>query len=152
MQPSDGLTPAEREFEMALGALTPSGAALNRDAVLFEAGRIRGRREVRNWQGMSGMLAFVLLVSLVWRSVTPRESGVVVARRNGDNIAKNVVALGHDQEASNPPADSYLAYRTMFVEGRMDFSASGAVKPESQPVPRPRNASPADYQELLKTL
>jgi hypothetical protein len=61
---AEALTPAERELERALGALSPARPALNRERVLFEAGRAvgdaAGRRRLFAWR----TAAAVLLVGL----------------------------------------------------------------------------------------
>jgi hypothetical protein len=67
MQDNDRLTPMDKELEAALGGLKPSGAAISRDRVMFAAGQAAARRRGRVWQGVSGLLAALLLASIVWR-------------------------------------------------------------------------------------
>src|SRR5688500_18394876 len=55
MSDEGNLNAAERELEAALGALRPSPAAVDRDSLMFEAGRrsVGGRRPLA-WQVLSG--------------------------------------------------------------------------------------------------
>jgi hypothetical protein len=66
MQDDDRLTPMDKELEAALGGLKPSGAAISRDRVMFAAGQAAAHRHGRVWQGVSGLLAALLLASIVW--------------------------------------------------------------------------------------
>jgi len=67
MQNENGLTPAERELEAALGGLRPTRAIVDRDHVMFVAGRGSVRRQRRVWQGVSTCLALMLAVSIFVR-------------------------------------------------------------------------------------
>jgi len=67
MQNENGLTPAERELEGALGGLRPTRAVVDRDHVMFVAGRGSVRRQRRVWQGISTCLALMLAVSIFAR-------------------------------------------------------------------------------------
>lgn len=67
MQNDDRLTPMESELELALGGLKPAGASVSRDRVMFHAGRASMRRQNRLWQAATGILAVVLLASVVSR-------------------------------------------------------------------------------------
>jgi hypothetical protein len=64
MYNEENLTPADREFESVLGQLKPTVNTLNRDALMFNAGRaIAGKK--RPWQMLSGVLAILLFCSLL---------------------------------------------------------------------------------------
>jgi hypothetical protein len=69
---NDGLTPAERELEAALGALRPAAPALDRDRLIFAAGRAVGRTESRRplrcWQAAAAALALAAGLSLLVRT------------------------------------------------------------------------------------
>ena len=67
MQNENGLTPAEKELEAALGGLQPTRAIVDRDHVMFMAGRGSIRRQRRVWQGVSTCLALMLAVSIFVR-------------------------------------------------------------------------------------
>ena len=67
MRNDNGMTPLERELEATLGGLTPARSNVNRDQVMFCAGRASIRRRNHLWQGLSSTLAVLLLVSIVSR-------------------------------------------------------------------------------------
>lgn len=71
----EDLTPAEQELESALGRLKPAANTLNRDELMFNAGRAAAGRK-RPWQMLSGVLMALLLCSVLIRSDMhePRES------------------------------------------------------------------------------
>ena len=75
MHKEEGLTPAERELESVLGRLKPAANTLNRDELMFNAGRAAAGR-ARPWQMLSGVLMVLLLCSMLIRSdiYGPRES------------------------------------------------------------------------------
>ena len=64
MYNEENLTPAEQELESALGQLKPIANTLNRDVLMFNAGRATAGKK-RPWQIFSGMLTVLLLCS-VW--------------------------------------------------------------------------------------
>ena len=67
MQNDDEMTPVEHELEAALRGLAPARPNINRDRIMFCAGRASARRRNRLWQGVSSTLAVLLLVSIVYR-------------------------------------------------------------------------------------
>ncbi len=71
MQERANLTPAERELEAALAALSPAAPAIDRDALMFRAGRASGRRRNHAWQAATAVLALAFGVSLVTRFSPP---------------------------------------------------------------------------------
>lgn len=76
MQDETRLTPSEREIEAALGGLRPARAPMNRDRLMFCAGRTSARRQNHIWQGVSACLGLVLLVSVMNRpAATSVETG-----------------------------------------------------------------------------
>jgi len=75
MHKEEGLTPAEQELESVLGRLKPAANTLNRDELMFNAGRAAAGRK-QPWQMLSGVLMVLLLCSVLIRSdiYEPRES------------------------------------------------------------------------------
>ncbi len=55
---------ADAEFEACLGHLRPKDPAIERDALIFRAGRASVRRRMRLWQSAAGLLLVALGVSL----------------------------------------------------------------------------------------
>jgi hypothetical protein len=64
MQNEENLSPAERELESALGQLKPISNTLNRDVLMFNAGRATAGQK-RPWQMLSGVLTILLLCSVL---------------------------------------------------------------------------------------
>jgi hypothetical protein len=62
----ENLTPAEQELESALGQLKLAANTLNRDALMFNAGRATAGKK-RPWQILSGALTVLLLFSVLIR-------------------------------------------------------------------------------------
>ena len=76
MQNHEGLTSIERELEAALAGLKPAGTGMDRDQVMFAAGRASIRRHNRIWQAIASSLAIVLLISIVSR---PKPATIEIA-------------------------------------------------------------------------
>ncbi|MHC4560778.1 MAG: hypothetical protein ACYTFW_21270 [Planctomycetota bacterium] len=64
MYNEENLTPAEQELESVLGQLKLIANTLNRDALMFNAGRATAGKK-RPWQILSGVLTVLLLCSVV---------------------------------------------------------------------------------------
>jgi len=79
MQNEEHLTPAEREFEEALGRVKPAGTSIDRDLLIFHAGQMSARRRSRLWRITTGVL-IVVLGCLLWNrpSTEPTERVVYV--------------------------------------------------------------------------
>ena len=59
-----GLTPAQQRMEAIMGQLRPSAQALDRETLIFEAGR-SAQGSKRPWQAMCGILMVLLCGSLI---------------------------------------------------------------------------------------
>lgn len=66
MQHEESLSPAEQTLESALGELKPAANTLNRDELMFNAGRAAAGRK-GPWQMLSGVLTVLLLSSVLIR-------------------------------------------------------------------------------------
>ncbi len=66
MYKEENLTPAEQELESVLGQLKPIANTLNRDVLMFNAGRATAGRKLP-WQMFSGVLIVLLLCSVLIR-------------------------------------------------------------------------------------
>ncbi|MHC4120183.1 MAG: hypothetical protein ACYSWO_22040 [Planctomycetota bacterium] len=64
MYKEEGLTPAEKALECALGQLKPAADRLNRDELMFNAGRAAASGK-GPWQMLSGVLTVLLLSSVL---------------------------------------------------------------------------------------
>ena len=61
------LTPAERELEEALRALSPTASTIDRDRLLFDAGAASVRDRSWRWGFVAAALALGLTLSVLWR-------------------------------------------------------------------------------------
>lgn len=67
MQDHEGLTQVERKLETVLAGFKPYVATVDRDHLMFEAGRASARPGHRLWQGLTSLLAVMFLVSILVR-------------------------------------------------------------------------------------
>ncbi|NIN34267.1 MAG: hypothetical protein GTO60_03845 [Gammaproteobacteria bacterium] len=72
MYKEENLTPAEQELESVLGQLKPIANTLNRDVLMFNAGRASAGRKLP-WQMFSGVLIVLFVCSVLIR---PDSNGV----------------------------------------------------------------------------
>jgi len=72
MYKEENLTPAEQELESVLGQLKPIANTLNRDMLMFNAGRATAGRKLP-WQMFSGVLTVLFVCSVLIR---PDSNGV----------------------------------------------------------------------------
>ena len=68
MQNEKDLTPALVEIQDALGQLQPASPGIDRDRLIFYAGRNSSRRSSRSWQALSVLLILMLSVSIFYRT------------------------------------------------------------------------------------
>ncbi len=66
MYNKENLTPTEQELESVLGQLKPTANKLDRDVLMFNAGRASADKK-RPWQMLSGALTVLLLCSVLVR-------------------------------------------------------------------------------------
>lgn len=123
MSDEQPLNPAERELEAALGALHPAQIPIDRDRMMFEAGRCSAhpRRRPIVWQTLSGALAAALLVSVslhrqprdVERVVyVPASATATTSQQSPSTLAAQPWDLTAPPTLEpTPPASSYLILR-----------------------------------------
>lgn len=81
MQPfQDNLSDEHRQLENALRPLRPATTALNRDALLYEAGRRAGRRQGQRWAALPSLLCAAMAAAMVLQSVAREPAPVPLAR------------------------------------------------------------------------
>ncbi len=114
MQDETRLTPSEKEIEAALGGLKPARASMNRDQLMFCAGRASARRHNRIWQVVSGFLGIVLLVSVMYRPpATVVDTGTnIIASNARESVAVNAAGQRRDWSDRRRP-DSVADYVRM---------------------------------------
>ncbi len=143
MRNDSSMTPQEQELEAALAGLTPAPASLDRDRLMFAAGRASIRRRTHFWQGMAAMLAVLLTVSVVAerrpveRSSQPR----VAVRAPAPEVPVNVAA-GPTSSIERREAEAFRQYmrtrRAVLDQGVDALPASPAVgrQPGDPPLTR----------------
>jgi hypothetical protein len=152
MRNDDGMTPLERELEMALGGLTPARTAIDRDRVMFRAGQASARRRRHLWQGVSATLAILLVVSVVANrpaSEVPAPSKTV-AQVPTPELPTNVASVPITQ-VEREAAEAFRRYmrtrRAVLEKGIEALPASPAfTRPTAEP-PLTRD----DLKDLLSS-
>ena len=122
MREEEALTPAERELETALKGLSPARPTIDRDRMIFLAGRASARRRGRIWQGAAGALAACLVLTIALRP-GPREIVPIeptVARPAG-LVAAPDPAPGRSEPP--PPTGQYITLRAEVLAGGLDVLA-----------------------------
>ena len=109
MPNEETLTPAERELQEALGTLQPAAAGIDRDGLMFRAGRASVRRALRPWQAASVVLAACLAISL-WARPKRTETVRIVRAPLRQRLRKPPAPPGRAQLAAAervpaPPPD-----------------------------------------------
>jgi len=104
------------QFAEHLSRFTPDGSGLDRDAVLFEAGRASARPN-RRWLALAGTLAAcqLLTLTLLW----PRPAALT------DNVAKTPPAVAPGRAPEVTPAEGSLAVlreRALATDGNLPAS------------------------------
>src|SRR5262249_25175621 len=99
--------PALTALEAALAALRPAPDALERDTLMYQAGRASVRRPGWLWPGATAMLAVALAGVLAWRPTKVEERVVIVptTAERSDHPGYDTVSL------PEPPRDGYLRLR-----------------------------------------
>ena len=69
MYKEEDMTPSEKALESALGQLKPISNSMNRDELMFKAGRMSAGSK-RPWQIFSSALTILLFCSVLFRSST----------------------------------------------------------------------------------
>jgi len=145
MQP-DNLTPADEELARVLGGLRPAATGIDRDTLMFAAGRASTQRRVRAWQGLSAAAATLLVVALV---VPPRAmpTRVTVERPRqtpgSERIAARPAPTPAEADAVPLVDASYLKLRNAVLARGVDVLTPPASPARRAPVPSP---SPRDWR------
>lgn len=106
MPNENGLTPAERELEAALGGLQPVAVAIERDRLMYRAGQSSARRRNLAWPILSISLVLMLSVSLLQRPEAQVQTVEVEKLVYIQEPAPSVASMEH---VATPvrPADPY---------------------------------------------
>jgi hypothetical protein len=139
MSHNDSLRPGEKELERHLKQLRPAGHQIDRDALMFAAGRRTGERVRRGglhaWQSLSAAL-LTMLLGLSWlHFASPAADGIRVGFSDAPGaVAAPAVTV---EAAHEPPLDVapffHGAADSPFLRLRLGLILVG---PEALPVPR----------------
>ncbi|MCP4609387.1 MAG: hypothetical protein GY845_11805 [Planctomycetes bacterium] len=141
MYNEENLNPAEQELESALGQLKPIANTLNRDVLMFNAGRATVGKK-RPWQMLSGVLVVLLLCS-VW--VRPDLNGTQ-SLPSGPEPGEFQMAQASYQPAQAESPDSlvYPTLRQNIVKYGLDALRFQEGMSHSEPL--------KDRKELLESM
>lgn len=143
----DRLTPSEERLEAALGSLKPGAASVNRDALMFAAGRASARRQHYVWQGISVSLLVLLAVSIATRPkpIEPQVREILVTAS-----AQSSVAVPPTRRVSEPidvaeieAAARYRRLQRAVLERGIEALPASVASPSTEREP-PLNRSSID--------
>ncbi len=135
------LTPDERRLEQALGALAPVPPGIDRDAVLFDAGRAAGAARTRRhlWTWRAGCAASVLVCAglLALRPVKAVERIVLVHETTPPTVASATAQPAPPRYppglSANGPATSPRGPHPRPIELPLVAARSPRPRPERSP-------------------
>lgn len=133
MQDDERLNPIEAELETALSGLKPAGGGLDRDRLMFLAGRASMHRRNHLWQVVCVLLAALLLAAL---AVRPRPG---TTAPSPDRMARDEVPIPAHIVVSEPyePIDparaeafrEHVRLRRAVLERGLDGLPASTVAP-----------------------
>ena len=144
----DRLTPSERELELVLGGLNPVRTGIDRDRLMFQAGRASTKRQSHLWQAMSACLAVVLVASILYRPAPPTvEHGTTVVASQAQPSPSTKVAMQLYDVAGGryfEPVSDYVRLRGAVLRRGID------ALPTSNPAPVTDEEEPMTGEYLDK--
>ena len=135
------LTPAESELEAALRTLLPTSPLIDRDRLMFQAGRSSARRHGRAWMTATLALAVAL--------------GVYAVLRPAPRGAERIVYVQADMPAVRPPHQHVLAAATPDAwrdQGQYLKLLQEVLTKGADALPGPESPAPARPAESLEKL
>jgi hypothetical protein len=148
MQEQESLTPADNELISALGDLRPSGGAIDRDRLMFQAGRASMRSRRWMWQGTTLVLAVALGISLMLNMQTPqRQNPVAIQIAEVQTFTPEPIAMDEYEDEYQPrPGDG------AFLKLRNDVLSKGVDALPTQTLSEMNNSDRNWQNELLEQL
>lgn len=120
MEPDSDLTRDEAQFVEILRAMRPIHTRIDRDSLMYRAGRAAGRRYRAVWPGVAGLLAVALIVSALVGP--PAQIGEPVQPGRPQVATDSVGAETEwpDVQWSPPNPEGYLRLRNEVLEKGLD--------------------------------
>jgi hypothetical protein len=141
MYNEENLNPAEQELESALGQLKPIANTLNRDVLMFNAGRATAGKK-RPWQMLSGVLVVLLLCSVWLRPDLNGTQSLPSAPEPGE--FQMAQSLYQPAEVESPDSLAYPMLRENIVRYGLDALRFQEGMSHSEPL--------KDRKQLLKIM
>lgn len=117
MRDEEGLNPALQRLESALGQTRPTQTGLDRDLLMFNAGRATARPN-RPWQVLSGALGLLLLCAVFLR---PEQSGLSFQGPVADSGTSRISRLAAQRDEYDPSCQqTYLRLRDQVLQGGVE--------------------------------
>ncbi len=112
----------------SLSRFTPDATGLDRDALLFAAGRASARPS-RRWQSLAGVLAASQLLTLIllWPSTPPSTPPVIIALPDSATVP--------DEPTAEYEPSSWGVLRTRLLTTEDDWSETAVDEPMAPPEP-----------------
>ena len=136
MYKEENLSPAEKALESALGPLKPLANTMNRDELMFNAGRASVGRK-RPWKILSGTLTILLLCSILIHTQT---NGVQSLPSGSEQIQFEIARLQNQSVETDSSdlldytmlRDNVLANGLEALQTQSGIRASGTVMNRKQ--------------------
>jgi hypothetical protein len=142
MQDEPRLTPAEREFELALAKLRPAPPGIDPAELAWRAAQRRASRSLWAWRGLAGALAAGLLIAVMLRPAPQVIERVTVVERDRPRHVETPRPVSH------LGGSSYLLLREKVLSEGIDALAV-PTPPPARAVDPPR---PMHHLEQLRQM
>ncbi len=128
MKNENSLTPEERDLEAVLARLQPAKTSIDRDRLMFLAGRRSVRRYGWIWSSIAALLAVALTVSLATRPAAKPAEPFSYASQDAPTATETVTPSGPSMGQSK---FSYIQIRNVILNQGIDALPMPELPPVS---------------------